>query len=57
MAKEEINKDFDTFAWLIYKEVEKYINENEDEYNVWVQRQTKEKSGMDESDRETKERR
>jgi len=57
VAKEEINKDFDTFAWLIYKEVEKYINENEDEYNVWVQRQTKEKSGMDESDRETKERR
>ena len=37
MSEEQLNTPFDSFAWLIYKEVEKYINDNEDDYKAWVQ--------------------
>jgi len=30
----------DTFAWLIFKEVERYVNEHIDEYELWAQEHT-----------------
>jgi hypothetical protein len=37
MPKEKKNKAFDTFAWQIYREVEKFISENEAAYIEWAQ--------------------
>ena len=56
MSKEETNKVFDSFAWLIARRVEEYVNENEAAYQAWVQANVNQKSGTDESDRENDER-
>ena len=32
MPKDEQNNCFDAFAWLIYEEVEKYVNEHRAEF-------------------------
>jgi len=37
MSKEKKNDPYDSFAWLIYKEVEKFIFENEETYNAQIQ--------------------
>jgi len=38
MAKEKKNTAFDAFAWLIYKEVEQYINkEHPEEFEILKQ--------------------
>lgn len=39
MAKEQENNCLDTFAWLIHKEVEQYVNEHLDEYKEWLSSQ------------------
>lgn len=44
MAKGKQNNEFDTFAWLIYREVENYINEHSEEYELWAQKNTEKES-------------
>ena len=34
------NNCFETFAWLIHKEVESYVNEHEKEFNLWSESRT-----------------
>lgn len=40
MAKKKVDDCFTTFAWLIYREVENYVNEHEDEYEEWERART-----------------
>ena len=37
MAKNKENECFARFAWLIYKEVERYVNTHKTEYEIWAQ--------------------
>ncbi len=41
--EENKNQDcFDLFAWLIYKEVEQYVNEHSNEYDTLLRERTTE---------------
>lgn len=45
MAKQQQNKKLlDSFAWLIHKEVEQYVNEHIAEYELWKLEQDKTQS-------------
>ena len=37
MANKQLNTTLETFAWLIFEEVERYVNEHLEEYETWVQ--------------------
>ena len=37
MAKVKENCPFDAFAWLIHREVEQYLAEHNEDYNIWAQ--------------------
>lgn len=50
MAKKKENNCFSTFAWLIYKEVEIYVNEHTEEYEKWLRARA-----ADNQSKETKE--
>ena len=40
MANKQLNTTLETFAWLIFEEVERYVNEHLEEYETWVQERT-----------------
>ena len=39
MGNAQPNSSIDTFAWLIHKEVEAYVNENLADYEQWLSAQ------------------
>lgn len=40
MEKKKAEDCFSTFSWLIYREVEKYVNEHENDYEEWERTRT-----------------
>ena len=40
MASTKKNTSLDSFAWLIHKEIERYLTEHLSDYEIWVQERT-----------------
>ena len=47
------NNCFDTFAWLIHREVENYINSHINEYENWRQERAADSKGEDKAENKT----
>lgn len=39
-TEQKQNNCFETFAWLIHREVESYVNEHEKEFKLWSDSRT-----------------